>query len=118
MADSADRWEAATGVRTGYASPMAPNLELEPAPFECGAHLAWGCYNGVTNTITLDVSRPDNHLDAIILHEMGHYLYGTHHGSGDDVMAPGAPSPNYCITEHDVELVCERRACTRFQPEC
>lgn len=117
QAEAADRWERATGLRSGYWHAQPPRLVAEAGSFSCGGRLAMGCYQQRPNVLTVDVTLHPAHLEVVMLHEVGHYL-GAGHGSGDDVMRPGVTMANACLTPQDVALVCGRRACTRRVPEC
>ncbi len=116
VAMAADRWQQATGI---IEDPPLPTVREAWGPFWCGKDVlsATGCYAVKTDTITLDIRRPDHDVLRSATHEGGHRRGLPHFGRG--IMGPQQTYPtSYCITKEDLEVLCLVYDCKWQKPEC
>lgn len=105
------RWETATGL-----THELPTLVERHGRFLCHGELAHGCWNHVSQTLTLDVD--SSLLEWLATHEWGHVL-GALDGHSGTLMCPAIGCSCPRITRFDVKTVCAgpRGPCAVQKPE-
>lgn len=104
------RWAAATGREWAF-EPGPRTVSFGVIPPEL---IGW---NDGTK-ITLDPSWAKSvHLDALVLHEVGHYYSASHVYDRHSIMHHGLADQS-CLTYSDIYWACSHYSCSVLAPEC
>lgn len=107
-----DRWYAAI-CRT----PTHTAIRVVPPPMKCGLILdAWGCRTH-GDMLWLAADLPAQHLEQVMVHEMGHTFNVDHVLPFEGIQASNFDEALPYITAADIDLVCRERDCPCRRPE-
>lgn len=104
------RWQRATGREWSF-EPGPRTVAFGLLPPEL---IGWNDGTAITIDYTWAASPQ---LEAVVLHELGHYYAGSHVHDPRSIMAAGIGDQT-CLTYSDVYWACGHYACSQLAPEC
>lgn len=71
-----------------------------------------------SDSIHINENLGTDETEQTVMHELGHQLGAGHHAVGNGIMSRDMSTATSCITQSDLDLVCEVNECLWEKAEC